>query len=353
MPFPRDLTQQKDVILSLYDNGTSISELIPIITNLTNKTICAKTIQTWLKKWERKIKPGAEYHCIDLEKYKSDIIEMYVDKKISGEQIAEHFKKLLNRKSFSDDLIFNRLESWGITRRTSLCDRETILSNDHQSIIDGLLLGDGTIEFRGEMQTSRLSFATIHKEYAKHVIESLPFQFSDTALIPRPGKINYIKQPNGKICVAHGKEYFEPRTKADLCFNPLRKLWYPEKIKIVPESIKLTPLAVLHWFYGDGSTTFLTDTKTHLIKNSKVQTYFHTNGFTFEDVHMLIEKFKQIDHRLDFYIHSKRNQPVMRSGKAKTAFALWEYIESIFTMDCFKYKIKKPCGINNLHETTY
>lgn len=81
-------------------------------------------------------------------------------------------------------------------------------------------------------------------------------------------------------------------------FLELRKLWYPNNIKVVPDNLSLSRLIVQVWYCDDGSLEKL-DSGNFRIK-------FATNGFTKDEVIFLIDLLKD-RYNSDFSLNKDDN----------------------------------------------
>ena len=97
------------------------------------------------------------------------------------------------------------------------------------------------------------------------------------------------------------KTYYNSYFRTVVCepFTILRKEWYPEGIKIVPKSLKLTPLICAIWFCDDGTIC-------KQYKNS-LRIALSTDGFKKSEVkflkHLLLDEIK-----IPFSITKKPNR---------------------------------------------
>lgn len=120
-----------------------------------------------------------------------------------------------------------------------------VLPPFQESLIIGLLLGDGCIKYAGPRSTNAL-FTLKHK-YAH--VEYLYFVFTCLWHYCKSGIRLAIGKRNNTITFG---VYFVTRSLP--CFTYFRHLFYPNGIKIVPQNIYhlLTPVALAHWIMGDG-----------------------------------------------------------------------------------------------------
>ena len=146
------------------------------------------------------------------------------------------------------------------------------LSSYANEILTGTLLGDSYIDCRKSRQSSRINFKY---KYLEHVIRlsGLLESFG----IERSEEIRTIINVAVNNCVSYSY-----RSKSYIELRDIRNKWYVAGKKIVPKDILLTPATCMQWFLDDGSLCVARKkTKTNHIM-------LHTNGFTKQDVSMLI-----------------------------------------------------------------
>ncbi len=144
-------------------------------------------------------------------------------------------------------------------------------------IIDGELLGDGCV-YRKKVK-NRLCYeysfiaGSIHKEYAEYVHDIIAKKINSKAQI----KVDPPKTKAG----FKSKTFYSVRF-SNIVFKSFYQRWYTNgSIKtIVPEDIKLTPTACLHWYLGDGSL----DSRAHA---HMFDLALHTENFTHKSVERL------------------------------------------------------------------
>lgn len=121
-----------------------------------------------------------------------------------------------------------------------------------------------------------------------------------------------------------GSEYFFSRfnTRSLPVFTTLRKLWYPQGVKVVPDDLELTPLSIAVWFCDDGC----------LYRQRGCLSFsFATDGFDEESTSIAAEQLKTYVH---CYINPHENGFIIR-GHGTAADDLVSVIR-----DCF------PAGID-------
>ena len=86
-------------------------------------------------------------------------------------------------------------------------------------------------------------------------------------------------------------------TSKNPVFSELRKLWYPNGIKIVPKSLKLTPKNIAYEFMGDGYSRYGN-------AGLSVEVQLSTNSFTENDVRFLAKQLVD-DYGISFHVWHK------------------------------------------------
>lgn len=107
-----------------------------------------------------------------------------------------------------------------------------------KELIDGLLLGDGSLDKRAK--NARYRHSCKYKEYIEYVIKEL-FKFgvfTETIY----DKDNGYK--TGRVFQCYSKVHDELTVHYER--------WYNNKRKKLPSDLILTPLIILHWYIGDG-----------------------------------------------------------------------------------------------------
>lgn len=164
---------------------------------------------------------------------------------------------------------------------------EIKLSLFFRQLLDGMLLGDGTLK----QECTYPSFWIEQKdeEFVKHLWEE--FKKHNLVNSPYKRRIKIEKRLN-----KDGFPYKDSITyRFSSCsfpyFQKLMKKWYTlsgeidkrgraKKTKIVPEDLKLTPVTLAYWIAGDGS----------FVKGTII---IHTNSFTKKEVLWLVAKLSE------------------------------------------------------------
>jgi hypothetical protein len=193
-------------------------------------------------------------------------------------------------------------------------------------IIDGLILSDGGLHKRG-CNTPILYLCVTTKEWTSLVQNELPFIFGEYIYKAHTTFINNTP-------VNH-KVSYHLRT-VDRALIPIYERWYANGKKIVPQDIILTPLSTLHWFYGDGCTSYINKCRSISVKLA-------TNGFTKQEVELLQHRL-YVDANVKMHINRQPNSKELRGyvlGVTKRSEYLnfFDFIGPC-TVKGFEYKFK-------------
>ena len=198
-------------------------------------------------------------------------------------------------------------------------------------IINGLLLSDaGLTTGRTKFENSRIQMTQSidHKQLGdafEKRLEELGFShgcyFSN-------GKYEY----KGKTQFASRNLHYSGQHPV---WTMMRKIWYPNGIKIVPKDIRITPMTLAYLFQGDGSTTKMSGTK-------KFSVRLCVESFTLDEINLLklkIEKLGITRLKID-----SQNRIVIYQSQAVEDFL--KIIEP-FILPIFMYKMKYPLVRNH------
>jgi len=207
--------------------------------------------------------------------------------------------------------------------------RETLLTETHKQIIDGLLLGDGSVRRRKVDKTASLNVTTVEGEFADHFPIVLPLNFYTN--------IQEAKQTFIHDHIANSRKSYRISSTADLSLNEYRDKWYPSGVKIIPKDLVLTPVSVKYWLYGDGTTHY----KKHKnVKDAYVNLCFCTHCFSVPDCELLIAKLEE-SIGLRFHIENNHDKPTLVICEMDSINKFFDYIGEC-DVPCYQYKWKRP-----------
>jgi len=147
--------------------------------------------------------------------------------------------------------VLNRLRGAGIRIRSNKEQNEKRLDLDEVQqrrlveIVDGLLLGDGSIDPKGSL---RIEQTQDHLGWFDSIQQALGSVGAVSRRTPVAPRVRFIKDHE-----AHGKGGAVFYTPCYVELQEQRQRWYPKGKKRVPEDVLLTPLSIAYWFCGDGS----------------------------------------------------------------------------------------------------
>lgn len=208
---------------------------------------------------------------------------------------------------------FNKNKKWLLKNY----HRFDILLNDE--IFNGLMLSDGSLD-RVIYKNSRfvLGQSVSHKE----LIFKTQEHFMDL------GIDSSIKLMFNKKSETHWYYFYTGQRKT---FTMLRKIWYPNGKKIVPNYIKVTPKLLAYWFMGDGSSSW------HSKSTSRISLYTH--AFPLKDTTRLSKMLLEIGI-YNLIREVKKDQFIIEVKRTKSVDKFYEIVEP-YIINSFKYKLKK------------
>ena len=197
-----------------------------------------------------------------------------------------------------------------------------ILNN--KDVLDGLLLGDGCISSYSERLFPTLHVSQIHKG----LVEYLKNHLCPEARI---SKQNTTNKPQYRFSVTNPS------------LVKIRERWYKNNQKIVPKDLIFSPLMVLNWFMGDGSTSWTTNKKQVILTLS-------TESFTEREVLFLKNGLSNAigeEIKMSTNGESALNENHFRltSGKSSVTNAFFDYIGECPVED-MKYRWKRGRALN-------
>lgn len=216
-------------------------------------------------------------------------------------------------------VVKNRLVAANVPRRTNyaanmLRRKRTFEIDPVLDLIDGLLLGDASIEYDG-VSEGRLELT--QRKACVEWLEEVQVRFSEVgvkSLISNRGSIRGYQLRTGKYAT----------------FSEQRKRWYPNGKKIVPRNVQLSPESIAHWYFGDG-----------VVENNGYRISLCTDGFEWEDVRFLIQRMYVL-YGLEMKIYPHQNKPRISLQKKKSRISFIGLIRP-YALPCFLYKtVVKP-----------
>ena len=195
-------------------------------------------------------------------------------------------------------------------------------------LMDGLLLGDGSISPFGQF---RLSQTDARRAWLDIVAARLAGFGVSSRIVPH-GKARRVRLKDERL--------INPKNSSVLytpCYREIKDLrarWYPNGIKHVPANVVLTPLGLAYWFCGDGTA------------DKRGVLSFCTNCFAEHDVIALSGKLS-----VDFDVAARcvginrtphlrdRREFLIRISKRDDA-QRFKALTEMYVPECFQYKFK-------------
>ncbi len=188
--------------------------------------------------------------------------------------------------------------------------------------IDGLLLGDGGINFsKDTFKGGRIYIGSSSKEWSAFGLSKLS---SYSPSEPKPyHKITY-RCPN---------QIWTSKTLTHPDIVSQAKRWYAgENLKkAVPTDVRITPTSVMLWYLGDGSLTHIEECNTYVVRLS-------TCAFSPNEIeNILIPKLAE--HNIEGYRDQHKNDIRIAASSIGRFF---DFIGNKSPISCYDYKFNIP-----------
>ena len=198
-----------------------------------------------------------------------------------------------------------------------------MVSQDFLSILDGLMLGDGSLRIRPNARNATFSYSGKHKYVAialKALFENEGFVFPPKN---HPYYYHRLVKKTQKWC-----DEWHIITRVHSILTEQYRRWYPEGKKQIPSDLILDPLVVKHWYYGDGGLG-------HHDKRTD-DARFSTHGFKYEEVYFLSHLLAEVINFPYVKIINHQNKHMLYLGKAQIP-PLLSYMGEC-DLPCYSYK---------------
>jgi len=258
--------------------------------------------------------------------------DAYVSRKMSTTEISKDSEALFGSR-VSASTIYKELVRHGIPvrdksesvqRAVSMIDIDSsYITENHIEWIDGLMLGDGTIEYKKSkpFMGSRIALGSSHEEWTTYGMSGVKvFEPCDA-------------KAWGKMDKKHPNHLWSSRTHTHPDIVAQAKRWYTGENykKRVPEDVRITSTSLLLWYLGDGSFTYVKDSNIAVLR-------LHTCDFSNHCINnILIPKLEELGIRCK---HEKsKNDIRVCADSIRTFFNIIGHVSPI---RCYDHKFNIP-----------
>jgi len=221
--------------------------------------------------------------------------------------------------------VLNRLRAAGVRIRSNKEQNEKRLDLDDTQqqhlieIVDGLLLGDGSIDSKGSL---RIEQTQIHLKWFDSIQRALGSFGATSRRTPVAPRTRFIEDHE-----AHGKGGAVLYTPCYVEIQEQRKRWYPKGKKRVPEDVVLSPLSIAYWLCGDGTY------------DKQGALFFCTNSFLKKETLRLAEGLTDLGVRARCAPVPARHRQWKISITERDAAQALREIMGDHVPPCFQYKL--------------
>jgi transposase len=207
---------------------------------------CASTVRYKLDKYNIPvIESDRLRHDIDCD----ELRRLYIDGRMTIKGVAGHYGVGVNT-------IKDRLLRYGVGIKSKkrikqeAAENHVELSDEFRQVIDGELLGDGSL--RRLSVGASFAYGTANLEYATYLFEL--FKRNKISMVGDKIRKRVMIPTSGSFAKNGPATSYSFVAKSNYEFGEIYDRWYPDDVKIVPHDLELTPIVVLHWYIGDGTT---------------------------------------------------------------------------------------------------
>lgn len=163
-------------------------------------------------------------------------------------------------------------------------------STNIHNVLEGCLLGDGHLERMAETHNACFNYGSSSKEHTDYVHSFFKEYCSEN--YKKPKRVEVYDKRTNKTYVRY---WF--RTKHLPLFTNFHKLFYRDRIKIIPENLNISEASLLFWYIGDGE-----------LESHHGYIKLHTNSFKKEEVKSLCKLLGSFEART---VHKEKNQYII------------------------------------------
>ena len=194
----------------------------------------------------------------------------------------------------SEDVSPETIRKWmiyfGINRREANDINYLNMSDALSDFMTGTMLGDGSISWGYAGVSAYYAISSVHKEYLVYVMKKL----SELGIELR-GNIDLVCKGKYRYWQMHSKYYRE-------ALPYLRKMWYPDGKKSLPNNFEFTNESLMTFYIEDGSLTTI---------SGRNRICLAVNGFTEVESNIIVDKLKNLLGGDEIFLHNYRQGPTI------------------------------------------
>ena len=222
--------------------------------------------------------------------------------------LSAHFK--VSRSSVHRRLVSAGVPLRGVVEASNLLRFKIFTESEEVlELLDGLLLGDASV---GDHQASEARLEVSQRRDRRAWLDLIE------AVLRKYGIESSVRDRK--------KRGFQLRTLKYVSFTKQRHRWYPRNTKTVPLDVRVGPVALAHWYWGDGSTGA-----------DGYRMVFNTQGFSRRSVDFLRKRLREV-YGWRLRVHRNRKDFVLAVGRKEDRVALVDLIKP-HCPPCFTYKL--------------
>jgi len=262
------------------------------------------------------------------EELKDIVINWYVNDKKSTHDITHEFKRVYDIETTAN-VTYQLLKEFNVSMRdmsesVSLATRTldydiSILDKNSETLeaLEGLIISDGMISIDKKQKYHRFSISSCQKEFIEYCRTF--FKEFNASEINARGALGNSRNKG------YEKSSYSFYTSFHPDFTKQRIRWYREGTKIIPKDVKITPLMLKLWYYGDGSIVTNRNSNTCVVRLS-------TDGFLNEDIDFLV---KQLEIQVGILSKNSDKRIKLKTSSIPDFF---NFIGRASDIDCYAYK---------------
>jgi SAM-dependent methyltransferase len=274
----------------------------------------------------RKIRKDSFEAKNDMNMVVKELKSLYLDYQLSTNQIPKIFKKntginITSGKCYEiiERLGILRSKSESVSLATSTLDySKSFLTDKMKAILDGIIIGDGTINANKNTKVARVSISGSQKEFISYCKNLLsPYDACEPYFTPSDGRKD-------------GVGIWTTRSKFHPDIYTVYKKWYDDSgYKDVPKDVSLDPISIMLWYLGDGSLSSRSS-------GNSLSMYFSTNSFSEEAIQQnLSDRMQEMG-----FLTSRITKDNRLFIKTSSIVPLLKYMGGEPPVKCYSYKFK-------------